>query len=151
MSSPARTPSSDHGPRLGALLRLCHQRFLEEVVKELADAGYEDLPPSFSSVTQALWDRPAGARLTELAAVARIKKQSMAPIVEELVAQGYVERAVDPTDGRALRIRFTARGSKLARTTRAIVHKIEARWAREVGAEQVETLRRTLQILLLPK
>ena len=48
-----------------------------------------------------------GSRVADLAAPARITKQSMAYLVESLAASGYVAMAPDPEDGRAKRVRLT--------------------------------------------
>lgn len=145
----SRRPSgSDRGPLLGALLRLAHQSFIRDVTAGLAAAGYDDVPPAHFAVTQALWARPDGARLVELAAAARLTKQSMAALVDHLVARGYVERVPDPSDGRARTIRFTERGWEFARAARRLVERVEAGWKKRAGTRRIEGLRETLRLLL---
>lgn len=50
-----------------------------------------------------------GTRLTEIARRAGVSKQAVAPLVDELVAMGALEKVPDPSDGRARLLRF-ARG-----------------------------------------
>ena len=87
-------------------------------------------------------------RLTELAAYAGMTKQSMGELVDKMEAVGYVERARDPTDRRATRIRFTRKGLKVARATRALVLDVEAEWAESIGRRRLESLREMLVALL---
>lgn len=89
----------------------------------------------------------AGARLTDLANRARITKQSMGELVRELEDLGYVERRVDPADGRARIITFTDRGRRASDIGVAEILATEAEWAQEVGAERVKALRETLERL----
>jgi len=135
----------DRGPRLGALLRLSHQVFSNRLAARLHEAGHT---PVLGAVTQPLWDHPEGMRLTELASYAGMTKQSMGELVDKMEAAGYVERVADPTDRRAVRIRFTRRGLKVARVTRALVREVEADWGRAIGRTRLEALRETLFAIL---
>jgi len=135
----------DRGPRLGALLRLCHQAFHSRIGRRLAESGDA---PVIGAVTQPLWDHPDGMRLTDLASYAGMTKQSMGELVERMEAVGYVERVPDPNDGRARLVRFSEKGRRIAKKTRALVHETEARWAARVGEKELERLRKTLQAIL---
>jgi DNA-binding MarR family transcriptional regulator len=87
-------------------------------------------------------------RLTELADYAGTTKQSMGELVDKMEAVGYVERVADPTDRRAVRIRLTRKGLKVARVTRALVLELESEWARAIGRSRLESLRKTLVAIL---
>jgi DNA-binding MarR family transcriptional regulator len=134
--------------RTGALLRLVHQSMIQELACWLATSPFADLQPAHCAAVQALWDQPAGARLTALAQTARITKQSMGALVDQLVAARCVERVADPDDGRASRVRLTARGRDFGRAVRAFSRGVEAEWARRVGERRVRELRRTLALIL---
>ena len=97
---------------------------------------------------RALWDQPEGARATELAAAARITKQSMGAIVDQLEQRGYGERVDDPRDSRAKLVRLTKRGRDAGRLMRATVRRVEADWGRRVGTARLEALRETLRDLV---
>lgn len=140
--------ASDRGPLLGALLRLAHQSVLRRIVAGLAEAGVDDVQTALFAPMQALWDTPDGVRATELAARARITKQSMGELVDQLIRRGYAERIPDPEDGRARLIRMTAPGRKLSRMARQIVREVEADWSRRIGAKRIDELRETLAMLL---
>ena len=143
---PSGTP--DRGPLLGALLRFAHQAVIRRIVDRLSAAGFDDVQPAHFVPLQALWDYPEGARSTELAARARITKQSMGELLEQLAARGYVERVPDPQDGRARLVRITSRGRKAGRMARDTVREVEADWSRRLGADRIEEMRKTLRMLL---
>ena len=135
----------ERGPRLGALLRLCHQAFFNRLAAKLQQAGHT---PVQGAVIQPLWDHPEGMRLTELAAHAGMTKQSMGELVDKMEAVGYVERVADPADRRATRIRYTRKGLKVAHVTRALLLEVEAEWAGAIGRSRLESLRGTLVAIL---
>lgn len=137
----------DRGPLLGALLRLTYQRMLEQQTQWLAASEYADLQPAHSSAIQPLWDAPAGERITTLARLARITKQSMSALVDHLEKTGYVERVEDPEDARAIRVRLTARGRAFGRAIRAFARELEAAWAAKIGVARVDELKAALQQL----
>jgi DNA-binding MarR family transcriptional regulator len=135
-------------PLLGALLRLTYQTMTEELTAWLGASRYRDLQPAHSAAIQPLIGRPEGARVTALAQAARITKQSMSALVEHLERTGYVERVDDPDDGRASRLRLTARGRAFADDVREFVRGVEVEWGRRVGARRVRELRETLSLIV---
>ncbi len=146
--SPRRRRQAGTAPLLGALLRLAHQAMSQELARWLAGSGYTDLQPAHSAAIQALWVQPEGAHLTALARTARMTKQSMGALVDHLSRTGYVERVEDPEDRRASLIRLTARGRAYTKAVRAFVRRVEADWARRVGARRMKDLRETLALLV---
>ena len=139
--------SEDKRQTLGSLLRVAHSAMIQEYSQWLAASPYKDIQPAHASALQPLWQRPDGVRPTELAQIARITKQSMGALVDSLEAGGYVERVDDPDDGRAWRVRLTARGRAYGRDVRKFSRQVEARIANQVGAGKLEELRTTLQLL----
>jgi DNA-binding MarR family transcriptional regulator len=123
----------------------------QEYTRWLAESSYSDIQPAHAAVIQPLWQRPEGARLTTLARTARITKQSMGALVDNLEHSGYVERVDDPEDGRAWRVRLTARGRNFARDARAFAREVETRAAKRIGARRMEDLRSTLEMLVSEK
>jgi DNA-binding MarR family transcriptional regulator len=89
-----------------------------------------------------------GTRLTDLAAWAGMTRPSMAELVDELEADGLLERRPDPSDGRAKLVVLTSAGWHAIRTGRAIIAGIEADYARRIGAERFEVMCQALQDLL---
>jgi DNA-binding MarR family transcriptional regulator len=89
-----------------------------------------------------------GTRLTDLAAWAGMARPSMAELVDELEADGLLERRPDPSDRRAKLVMLTPAGWDAIRAGRAIIADIEADYARRIGADRFETMCRALQDLL---
>jgi DNA-binding MarR family transcriptional regulator len=139
--------NSRSGPRLGALLRLASQFMSEQFSKWIESSGFNGVQPAHSAAIQPLWERPEGARITELARASRMTKQSMSALVSDLEAEGYIERVKDPDDARAIRVRLTAHGRSYARAVRAFARSVEADWAERIGSQRIEELRATLELL----
>jgi DNA-binding MarR family transcriptional regulator len=89
-----------------------------------------------------------GTRLTDLAAWAGMTRPSMAELVDELEADGLLERRPDPSDGRAKLVVLTPAGWDAIRTGRAIIAGIEADYARRIGTERFHSMCQALQDLL---
>jgi DNA-binding MarR family transcriptional regulator len=134
-------------PLLGALLRLAVQVMTEQFSEWLAASKFEDIQPAHSAAIQPLWELPEGARITTLARISRMTKQSMSTLVSDLEAAGYVERMDDPDDARAARVRLTAKGRAYGRAVRAFARGVEAQWAKQIGDEPIEQLRGALERL----
>src|SRR5690606_18063721 len=85
-----------------------------------------------------------GVRLTQLAERVGVTKQAVAQLVDELEEMGLVERVPDPSDGRAKRIRFSARGREGLMLGLGVLKKLERELAAAVGAEELAAAHRTL-------
>jgi len=134
---------------IGALLRIPYMIVAEAMERGLSTAGYGDVRAAHLTVFQPLFERPEGARMTDLAAWAHITKPSMVYLVDYLQIHGYVERTADPVDGRAQRVRLTAQGEKVVQTVRGLTRQIEADWAGRIGTTQFEQLKATLRELIV--
>lgn len=83
----------------------------------------------------------AGTRLTELAQRVGVSKQAIAPLVDELVEMGVVERIPDPDDARAKRIRFAShRGRSGILAGLAVLAELEAELAAAIGKRKLTQL-----------
>ena len=138
---------SDRGPMLGALLRVASQAMTERFNRWIESSGFAGIQPAHSAAIQPLWETTDGARITALARASRITKQSMSALIADLETAGYVERIDDPDDARATRVRLTPHGRAYGRAVRAFARNIEAEWAEQIGAQRVEELRATLELL----
>jgi DNA-binding MarR family transcriptional regulator len=85
--------------------------------------------------------------LRDLAAAEGVTPPTMTRLVDGLEADRLVVRRDDPTDGRAIRIRATAKGTKLLMTARA--QRVAALTARvvELGSDDRELLDRAAQVI----
>lgn len=140
-------PKLDRAPLLGALLRLASQAMTERFNRWIESSGFAGIQPAHSAAIQPLWESPDGVRITTLARASRVTKQSMSALIADLEAAGYVERVDDPDDARATRVRLTAHGRAYGRAVRAFARSLESEWAERIGAQRVEELRATLELL----
>lgn len=131
---------------LARLLLEAHRALATDLARALAERGFPDARPGYAAVFLHI-DRRSGTRLTELARRARMTKQGMMLLVDELEGRGYVRRTPDPEDGRAKIVRLTARGRRCAAETRRVVAAIWSRTRRELGDRRFEALREALELL----
>ncbi|WP_437937610.1 MarR family winged helix-turn-helix transcriptional regulator [Sorangium sp. So ce341] len=89
-----------------------------------------------------------GTRLTDLAERARVTKQAVGQLVEELEAMGVVERTPDPEDRRAKRVRFTPHGLKALLHGLGVLMELEEELTRKLGEKQMASLKKGLAALL---
>jgi DNA-binding MarR family transcriptional regulator len=145
----SRTSShANRGPYIGTLIRLAGQLNAEKYARWLETSGYDDLQPAHGAVFQPLWSRPEGARITTLARLGHVTKQTISPLVEHLERRGYVVRVADPDDARASLVRLTARGRAFTRAARTFAREIEADWIAIVGERRVAEVRAALETYL---
>jgi DNA-binding MarR family transcriptional regulator len=119
---------------LGFLLAKASQRWNELLYERFVAAGYPDVRPSYGSILLPLFEED-GLRMGELAARARLSKQTMTTMVRLLERDGLVERRADPSDGRAALVFLTKRArsfrpvaeATLAELDRLVVRTLTAR------------------------
>ena len=133
-------------PLIGLLLRLLYQQYSQDIEASLRAAGFGDLRPPHSNVFPFV---PAGGiTVSELAELARVRKQSMAEAVDQLERMGYVERRPNPRDRRSRLVFLTKRGESVKPVTHATAERVEQRWAALTSADELEALRASLLRLL---
>ncbi len=140
--STAAKPPPERAATLGFLLRELYDALQDRVYAAVAADGHPDLRELHSPVLRHL--PPDGARVADLARQAGLAKQSVAYIVDDLAKLGYVTIGEDPADGRAKRVKLTARGRALTKSLTAHSATMERELAAAVGAKRVAALRGTL-------
>lgn len=126
-------------PDLPRLLLEASRTLGAEVVASLDERGFPDARAGHAAVFMHI-DRRWGTRLTDLARRARMTKQGMMLLVDDLETRGYVRRVPDPEDSRAKVVRLTARGRRYVAEARRAVAAVEARARRELGDRRYESL-----------
>ena len=132
---------------LGRLLLQAHRALTSELREGMTERGYPDVRPGHAAVFMHI-DRRSGTRLTDLARRARMTKQGMMLIVDDLESRGYVRRVPDEEDGRAKVVRLTARGRRSVAEARRAIAAVEGRARRELGDRRYEALRSALNSLV---
>ena len=133
-------------PLIGLLLRLVYQHYAQDIDTALRDAGFDDIRPTHANVFPFV--PPEGITVTDLAELARVRKQTMAQAVDQLERMGYVERRPNPRDRRSRLVFLTERGEAVKPLTHATAERVEEHWAQLTSPEELEALRASLVHLL---
>ena len=133
-------------PLIGLLLRLVYQQYAQEIEAALREGGFDDVHPAAANVFPFV--PPEGITVTELADLARVRKQTMAQAVDQLERTGYVERRQNPRDRRSRLVFLTERGASVTPVTHAAARRVEERWAELTSPAELEALRSSLLRLM---
>jgi len=125
------------------LFSLAFDAMIAEFRAEVEKSEFEDIRQTHACVFR--YVRGAGLRLTEIAELTNMTKQSVGEVVDDLTQRGYVERVPDPVDGRAKLICLTQRGKEAQEFGYDTFATIEDRWAERYGAERIASLRELLE------
>ena len=122
------------------------------VGRELAGADVWDrLSSSEYGVLYALSKAPDGLRITELSGDALLTQGGISRLVARLEANGLIERAPDPDDGRASRIRLTKAGASAQRHVGLRHgHHVAQTMTRNLSVAQLTQLRDLCSALIAP-
>ncbi|WP_336518259.1 MarR family winged helix-turn-helix transcriptional regulator [Pollutibacter soli] len=112
---------------------------------QLKENGFDNISPSHGWV---FYHTDAnGSRITDLAAKAKITKQSMSVLVAQLENDGYVKKTPDPNDKRAWLLLLTAKGKKVKSVGQQINFEFEEEWKKKLGEKDYDQLRQLLKRL----
>jgi DNA-binding MarR family transcriptional regulator len=142
MSPPPSEQAAARIPLTG-LLDAALEALLAEFRVELERSEFSDIRPTHGCVFRFV--REDGMRLTRLAELASMTKQSVGEIVDDLARRGYVERVPDPEDRRAKLIRLTERGERAQGVGFGLFAEVERRWIERYGRERIDALREVLE------
>jgi DNA-binding MarR family transcriptional regulator len=132
---------------LGFALAKASQRWNELLAARFSELGYAEVRPSYGSVLLPLFEED-DLRMGEIAARARLSKQTMTTLVRLAERDGLVTRAADPSDGRATRISLTRRAREFSPVADMVVAGLERRVDDVLGAERSVELRSALSRLM---
>lgn len=135
--------STDFWIPMAGLFEIAKDAFFEDFREELEQTEFADIRPTHGCVFRFVGG--SGMRLTLLAEMAGMTKQSVGEVVDDLVARGYVKRIADPEDKRAKLICLTARGERAQATGRALFAKVEEQWKERYGERRLQQLRKLLE------
>jgi DNA-binding MarR family transcriptional regulator len=131
---------------LARLFAIGYRALVDALHERLAERGWTDVRPAYGFVLLALRDGPASLR--DLPAALGTSKQAVSKLVDAMVAAGYVDRAPDPEDARAKRVRLSDRGRQLLAAVEDIYRELERSWAQALGEARLAELRADLATAL---
>jgi DNA-binding MarR family transcriptional regulator len=129
---------------LGFLLAKAAQRWNELLAERLARAGYSDVRPSYGSLLVPLFEQD-GLRMSELAARARVTKQTMTTMVRLLERHGLVRLEPDPGDRRAKLVRLTARSRSFQPVAERVLVELDGLVRTRLSNRELDRLKATLK------
>jgi DNA-binding MarR family transcriptional regulator len=132
-------------PPVGALLREPALMVRHEVMKDLYDAGIDDVLPAHLGVFQHLG--PDGQRPGVLAMRARTSKQAMNHLLHQLESSGYIRRDSHPDDRRARVVHLTERGRFAHSVIQQTTARLEREWQQALGEDMYGGLSNALDRL----
>jgi DNA-binding MarR family transcriptional regulator len=134
-------PLPDHLPRwLEAVSR--------RLYSELGAVARQDFPGLRGSHRRILqMIPPTGIRITDLARLAAMTKQSLGEFVDRLEADGYVVSGRDPADGRVRLVSRTVLGDEAADAAQRAIMTVEEAWRSEVGPADFDKMKDVLRRL----
>ena len=111
---------------------------VDEVVAELGRRGH----PGARAVHEFALRAIDGGAVTasDLGRRLSVSKQAAAKTIAALEELGYVDRGADPADARRKRLRVTAHGHEFMAVGGALFDDVRARWAAQIGAQELDTL-----------
>jgi len=113
------------------------------------DGNWGDLLPREYGVLYALSQARDGLRMSELCDDVLLTQAGISRLVARLEKRGLVERACDPDDARAFRIRMTGAGvDSQRRIGREHARQVAVAMTRALDREQLRTLRELSQALV---
>jgi DNA-binding MarR family transcriptional regulator len=124
---------------LGFLLAKASQRWNELLSERFRAHGFGEVRPSYGSVLLPLFEQD-GLRMSEIAARARLSKQTMTTLVRLCERDGLVLRTRDPNDGRAFRIQLTDRAQAFKPVADDVLAELDAKVLTRLGTRRQQTL-----------
>ena len=138
------SPAAPTRVNAGFELAKASQRWNELLYKEFRRRGFGEVRPSYGSVLLPLFEED-GLRMGELAARARLSKQTMTTLIRLMERARLITREPDPVDGRASLIRLSERAREFAPVAAEIVAELERTIAARLGERRYQVFRTALK------
>ena len=104
--------------------------------------GHSQLRINYEPYIAAAAER--GARLSDIAEMLGVSRQAANQTANQIEAAGYLQRAADPSDGRAKLLVTTPRAKAMIRQGSAEAMKVQARFADIVGKQELAAVNRSI-------
>ena len=134
--------AGSQGAELALLLLGGFHSMTDEVIEGLAERGHPGVRAVHEFALRAIGSGADTA--SELGRRLSVSKQAAAKTIAVLEQLGYVDRDVDPSDGRRKRLQVTPRGHEMVAIGSALFDEVRERWATQVGDDRLSTLQADL-------
>ena len=131
---------------IGRLLQIASRQYNDLALAKLEEHGHEGLSLFHTTLISHL--DMEGTQISTLAERAAMSKQAMGQVAKELEERGYISRVPDPTDKRAVLLKFTEKGQRFLQDAYQIKVEIEAEYIGVLGEEKLRALKRLLEEML---
>ena len=139
------SPAELRAHRETVLLRLLirtSQTETADLIKRLHAAGHTAVQPSYIGLLGNI--DTEGTRITTLASRTGNTRQAVSQLVTAIEGAGFLERAPDASDGRAVLVRHTAAGRALLADALELMAEIEAGYESIIGPSRMRALKKSL-------
>lgn len=126
---------SHYKHNLGRDLAFLHRHFSQGLMQKSLVRGHQGLKLNWDTVFLHLNFRE-GSRLVDIAQINSMTKQAMSQIVADIESHGYLTKELDPTDGRARKLKLTAQGKQLIIDSLQAYEELEEEYRLLLGADK---------------
>jgi DNA-binding MarR family transcriptional regulator len=134
-------PLPDHLPRW---LEAVTRRLYADLGKQIRDP-FPELRGNHRRILQMI--PPGGARITDLARLAAMTKQSLGEVIDSLEQSGFVVSRRSATDGRVRLVSRTQLGDDAAAASQRAIDAVEQQWRSELGPARFDAMKAALREL----
>ena len=138
-----RTATSLTRRNLGFLLAKASQRWNELLHAGFSERGFAEVRPAYGSILIPLFEED-GLRMGQLAARARLSKQTMTTLFRVMEREGLVRRERDPHDRRAYRVFLSQRARDFEPVAEQVLLELESLVSERLTRTQARALRAAL-------
>ncbi len=120
----------------GKALAFSKRQFDEWATRKLSGHGYADFKMAYMPVLMNI--HPQGTNNNDLACHARVSKQAMSKVANELVRLGYIKSKSSKEDKRSIIFTLTDRGKRLVIQARLAMKELTDMYRKEFGKEEFD-------------
>jgi len=135
-------PLPDHLPRW---LEAVSRRLTADLGKQVVREPFPTLRGNQRRVLSMI--PPAGARITDMALLADMTKQSLGEFIDGLEQAGFVVSRRSAADGRVRIVSRTLSGDDAVSASQRAIRALEQQWRAELGAARYDAMKDALRVL----
>ena len=118
-------------PGIGVLMFVAHRAMEQRVLAAIHAGGHVEATMAQGRLFARIGD--SGTRLTDLAEMAQVTKQTASFLVDQLERAGFVTREPDPRDARARLVVISAKGREVQRLAADEERAVYEEWRAQLG------------------